>query len=1101
MNNAPPKTVLWPDLGRFGVSLTVATNPSLARNFLKFTIKDRALFTATSGFKGGDIYQIMRDAGFAYAASEARSKSERVYDDTVIGGSSESGSQLASTEAQSQLYFYSPSIHIRKELIQQFVPAVEDKDFQQIPIAEIKHFDHNYLTIEQVANLTAQQQGISHSDYGVFYTIPHDREVIRQCETSKVSLNELLSYQDFPPQHVAQRSALTPQLAEIASFNSLRAVERVMVGQTLGLDGLPLKAPRPSATIIAYATYEEAVAANGGDVETIERVQYPFALPIAFDYPKRRLLVLKDARYLEVPNTLYLPGKDDTPRNTQSHWTFLNQMESLIANYQTIRNAGLLEEENWENSMLFEEVSKAFSSFYDAMKIAAKPFRGDGFLDHADMIKFTGLRVDTFDQKFPKDFLTFLGQFKNTLYTAMMERKSSLIAAQALANSARPQLPRSKPGIASLESRREDAGEKIGGARKDYHKRWLSASEISSLSVREMINIVTKDNVWPPLDYEAMRKLGVEPVVARAIKEFRHALPVNPLRGGNNRYKYALKNRAQSEISEKMSIDFVSAVTLVRDALANVKTRQELLNAVYSIRKAAVLELSIRTGGMNGSLNNEKSEASESFADGAGYKFRYYMLPSVTIVDGRPISHMLTRLLLTLDAKIGGNKWDWCIREKDDLDEGKTVAKEKKDRPEPEVPHLEHIERVGFDYRNGKNVDENMLMETFGFRAIEYGNWLVQRERQLVLNHTYDAFMDLAEALRLPPTAMSLGRNLAVAFGSRGRGGKSAALAHYEPSTNTINLTRMNGAGALAHEWAHGFDYFVAKEYGVSNLNPVTKTLSFNKSAFSAVVNGITTIVNEASGRYRTREEMIRAKSTTDADKGKVEHINDHLRSHIMNWIAALDRHLPEEQQQGAFKLFAVTLFENHLKTTPELEPLGALLFCDAEEFVRLTSEAIDAHIGTQWRSPDMVNMKYPIRVAQWYEKRVNNLVNMVNHWTPTSHLGASTFREDAEYYDSFRSKPYWATREELFARAFESWVQDRVQSIPGNKSQYLVFGRDDNPDAQHSGYPRGTERVMIAKNMEKLFYACGPELIRRLGVESDIVHKTRVGNEIDLSM
>ena len=32
-------------------------------------------------------------------------------------------------------------------------------------------------------------------------------------------------------------------------------------------------------------------------------------------------------------------------------------------------------------------------------------------------------------------------------------------------------------------------------------------------------------------------------------------------------------------------------------------------------------------------------------------------------------------------------------------------------------------------------------------------------------------------------------------------------MAHYEPARNVINLTRLKGAGSLAHEWGHALDY------------------------------------------------------------------------------------------------------------------------------------------------------------------------------------------------------------------------------------------------------------------------------------------------------
>ena len=54
---------------------------------------------------------------------------------------------------------------------------------------------------------------------------------------------------------------------------------------------------------------------------------------------------------------------------------------------------------------------------------------------------------------------------------------------------------------------------------------------------------------------------------------------------------------------------------------------------------------------------------------------------------------------------------------------------------------------------------------------------------------------------------------LAVAFGSRGY---KKALSHFEPRRFVINQTRMHGAGCVAHEWFHAFDYYMgAKAQGI----------------------------------------------------------------------------------------------------------------------------------------------------------------------------------------------------------------------------------------------------------------------------------------------
>ena len=68
----------------------------------------------------------------------------------------------------------------------------------------------------------------------------------------------------------------------------------------------------------------------------------------------------------------------------------------------------------------------------------------------------------------------------------------------------------------------------------------------------------------------------------------------------------------------------------------------------------------------------------------------------------------------------------------------------------------------------------------------------------------YDAFYDMAKAVGIRAEDISLPslstKGLAIAFGARGRGN---ALAHYEQDLEVINLTKLRGAGSLAHEWGH----------------------------------------------------------------------------------------------------------------------------------------------------------------------------------------------------------------------------------------------------------------------------------------------------------
>lgn len=118
--------------------------------------------------------------------------------------------------------------------------------------------------------------------------------------------------------------------------------------------------------------------------------------------------------------------------------------------------------------------------------------------------------------------------------------------------------------------------------------------------------------------------------------------------------------------------------------------------------------------------------------------------------------------------------------------------------------------RVGEDYLKGAAVQGEDFIRTFGFSGVEYGNWVGQEERQEHLNLALASMLDLAKSLEIDPMALSLGGRLGLCFGSRGRGGRNAALAHFEPANMAINLTRLRGDGSLLHEYLHAIAHHFA---------------------------------------------------------------------------------------------------------------------------------------------------------------------------------------------------------------------------------------------------------------------------------------------------
>ena len=100
--------------------------------------------------------------------------------------------------------------------------------------------------------------------------------------------------------------------------------------------------------------------------------------------------------------------------------------------------------------------------------------------------------------------------------------------------------------------------------------------------------------------------------------------------------------------------------------------------------------------------------------------------------------------------------------------------------------------------------DSNEALEHFDLRSIEFGNWMNQEDRAHFLYGMSLSLRDLAQLIGIKDHQMGLGGRLSIALGARGHGG---AAGHYEPRPySIINLTKTNGVGVLAHEFAHALD-------------------------------------------------------------------------------------------------------------------------------------------------------------------------------------------------------------------------------------------------------------------------------------------------------
>ncbi|QYJ80392.1 CLCA_X family protein [Shewanella acanthi] len=119
----------------------------------------------------------------------------------------------------------------------------------------------------------------------------------------------------------------------------------------------------------------------------------------------------------------------------------------------------------------------------------------------------------------------------------------------------------------------------------------------------------------------------------------------------------------------------------------------------------------------------------------------------------------------------------------------------------------QHYHRNGPDYRMGEQMTFLEVKQTFGFSHVRVGSWVTREESLKAANLVFDSLADLAFMLKLPPLTLGLRQSLSLAFG---HGGQKGVQAHYAPAARELALAKNAGAGALAHEFWHAFDHYIA---------------------------------------------------------------------------------------------------------------------------------------------------------------------------------------------------------------------------------------------------------------------------------------------------
>lgn len=425
---------------------------------------------------------------------------------------------------------------------------------------------------------------------------------------------------------------------------------------------------------------------------------------------------------------------------------------------------------------------------------------------------------------------------------------------------------------------------------------------------------------------------------------------------------------------------------------------------------------------------------------------------------------------------------------------------------EADIPKPSSNLRVGKTYRDKDATGED-FMSSFAFRGVEFGNWNNQTERQELLNDAYDGLMDLSNTLGVEPKSLSLGGDLALAFGARGKG-LSGASAHYEPAYSVINLTKKNGSGTLAHEWLHAFDHYLGRLDGKASSEWIehsdgTKTLETQANNDDYVSEGFgyksklpESLRNawkdlQATIRVRSKEVAVNDDITIKAYDTNIERAKSSLDYNFKQVKGMLELSLPNRsrnklpatpEQMADFEKYKNNILNGNTKTESQdngTSRFGSYSYRNTNEDLDAISEILKKVRGTTGftsqhdgllnkvaNSMDSVGRMLSAKQRYLSEKEEKGEVRKLQR-------SNTDFLAHAILLDKGRGSDYWSSKVELMARAFQGYIEDRVKD-QGGSSPFLNYAPQSagliTPWGNNFIYPRGEERTAINKAFDKFF-------------------------------
>ena len=631
----------------------------------------------------------------------------------------------------------------------------------------------------------------------------------------------------------------------------------------------------------------------------------------------------------------------------------------------------------------------------------------------------------------------------------------------------------------------KDIGKRVGGSKKEIAAiKAITMNDLEKMDNATAYKVVTKDRILPDIDVEQRRLNGELPGVVFLKKKLHEAVSAKPANTPEARKAYVeLVPKIFEKIDQAKTIDEIE--TIGRD----------MFERMYSFRgKPKVFLKGSKDTDVEEYLGSSFLNLIAKNSDSAKQNWNKAMLANpLTEEDAREIYNHYLELkknnvkhrLEQLDIETSDN-WDYQFRNDPVIKysmNGNVLNKMKKEEPEK-------YEKMISDYKEKKYKEvKDSVPDTFD-------QWQQRRPQYLVrsADWTWNEKKN-RKVVEQAQKEMQIHDNPPLAYIKR-TNGREVKASNITPEAikNELGFSSVQFGNYVKDEEAkEHIKHFIGAIYDLEDI------LGIDMKKVNQLGNLSMSFGARGSGKFAAHYEPMSkiVNLTKTKGDGTVAHEFHHFFDHLFNGM-----------REGTSKENIYTSQLSKIETPIQKEMKNVMDTIKKGDFIEekvFKPEENKYAYGSIRREFEQHGLEGAIK----YVEKYNNAKGANDYYSYIAKLAGkeitipiktnkTRFYKTAQDFNS----DYWQRPFELFARATESFIQDKLAE-KGMYNNYLVNGNDiTQPDAKWGSeslgitYPQGEERKKINEAIDKLWKVAIKEL--NIGLDKEKEGK-RVSSEIKI--